>query len=125
VNIRNWEQECILRLGDSDSQVRSDAAFALGEIGSGDSIQPLLDLLKDFDKQVRKNAVRALGLIGGCQAIPFLLESLKDSSPFVRGNAVLAIVKISGELHWAEIKQILTAEDHRWVLCLMKRHIGG
>jgi HEAT repeat protein len=58
-------------LKNSDANVRSNAAFALGRIGAEakTALPQLVPLLKDSDADVRSNAAEALGRIGA-EAMP-------------------------------------------------------
>ena len=51
-------------LGDTDWQVRSKAAWALGQIGDRRAADALASALKDSKPDVRKTAAWALGQIG-------------------------------------------------------------
>ncbi|ABA23115.1 Predicted signal transduction protein containing Nacht domain [Trichormus variabilis ATCC 29413] len=84
-------------LKDSESNVRSSAANALGRIGTETAIPGLLELLKDSESNVRSSAANALGNIGTETAIPGLLELLKDSESNVRSSAAFALVRIGTE----------------------------
>jgi len=53
-------QPLIKALGDSNSDVRSSAATALGEIGDQRAVQPLKNLLKDKNEPIRRLAAKAL-----------------------------------------------------------------
>lgn len=59
------------------------AIQALGEIGSSQSVDRLLNLLKSKDDGERYEAVEALGKIGDKRALPSLIETLNE---FLRGN---------------------------------------
>ncbi|MCJ7794845.1 MAG: HEAT repeat domain-containing protein, partial [Methanoregulaceae archaeon] len=54
----------ITTLNDESSEVRWEAAIALGEIGDIRAIEPLVHALKDHDKYVRYGAAFALKKIG-------------------------------------------------------------
>jgi hypothetical protein len=72
-------------LKDQDAEVRTKAAYALGEIGLGHrcgaaGVPALINALKDQDAEVRGCAAEALGTIGeeSKAAVPALIDALKD-----------------------------------------------
>ena len=87
----------IARLDDSDANVRSSAARALGEIGSDRAIEPLIARLDDSDANVRSSAARALGEIGSDRAIELLIARLDDSDANVRSSAARALGEIGSD----------------------------
>jgi len=52
-------------LADEEARVRRRAALAVGRVGLGDGVEPLLPLLGDADPEVQQMAAFALGLIVG------------------------------------------------------------
>ncbi|AUT00268.1 histidine kinase [Nostoc sp. CENA543] len=94
-------------LKDSESHVRSSAAFALGKIGGEVAIPNLLELLKDSISNVRYSAVLVLGKIGREVAIPNLLELLKDSESHVRSSAADALGQIGEEVAIPDLLELL------------------
>ncbi|MCZ8361739.1 MAG: HEAT repeat domain-containing protein [Microcystis sp. LE19-251.1A] len=99
-------------LKDSDWDVRWNAAFAFGNIGTETAIPELLKALEDSNKDVRGNAAFALGNIGSETAIAGLLKALEDSDEDVRRNAAFALGKIGSETAIAELLKAL--EDSDW-----------
>jgi HEAT repeat protein len=88
-------------LKDSDANVRSSAAYALGSMGAEakTALPQLVPLLKDSDANVRSNAASALGSIGAeaKTALPQLVPLLKDSDANVRSSAASALGRIGAE----------------------------
>ncbi|MBP5977835.1 HEAT repeat domain-containing protein, partial [Brasilonema sp. CT11] len=75
-----------------DSDVRSNAASALGEIGSSQAVDALIAALNHSDSDVRGNAAYALGEIGNSQAVDALIAAaLNDSELQVRLYAAYAL----------------------------------
>jgi HEAT repeat protein len=75
----------IKALGDEkDSEVRGNAAQALGTIGDARAVEPLIRALGDSDWRVLWNAARALGKIGDPQAVEPLILLLRD--PLIEGR---------------------------------------
>ena len=88
----------IVALQDSSSDVRAEAAKALGMIGDSLAVNPLISALGD-DFGVRKNAARALGDIGDSRAVEHLIRLLRDDRSFgddVRRNAASSLTRITG-----------------------------
>ena len=68
---------------DKDSNVREYAAYALGEIGSENAIEPLIKALTtDKDSYVRWSAAKAFGRIGSEKVIEPLKDTLKDEGEY-------------------------------------------
>ena len=77
----------------SDEGVIQACAFALGNIGTIDAIDPLEKLLDNSEPQIRLHAVIALGKIGEPSTAPLLKKMLSDSEPNVRWDASIALAK--------------------------------
>jgi cyclophilin family peptidyl-prolyl cis-trans isomerase/HEAT repeat protein len=79
-------------LGDPEARIRRRAALAVGRVGLGDGVAPLVQLLSsEADPEVKQMAAFALGLIGDRSAVEPLRGALNDSSPVVRGRAAEAL----------------------------------
>lgn len=76
------------------SDQNSDAAWALGQVGDTSAVVPLLSLLTSEVICVREYAAKALGNIGDRRAVEPLLELLKDKNQYVRDKAFMSIVQI-------------------------------
>jgi hypothetical protein len=75
-----------------DAVRRARAAEVLGNLGRGESLDPLVDLLQDRDSDVRAVAARSLGRIADPQAASALLTSLagrRTVPPQVVAQAVM------------------------------------
>ena len=83
----------IAALRDADTGVRSQAAAALGRLGSRRSVPALIEAMKDAP-EVRRSAAKALGQIGDRAALPVLTAALQDDDPKVRRYAARAIAAI-------------------------------
>ena len=81
-------------LRDEDSEIRRNAANALGEIGDPRAVGSLIAVLRDEDRWVRRNAARALGEIGDPGAVESLIVTLGDEDRWVRWGAVRALGEI-------------------------------
>ncbi|MFI5349749.1 MAG: peptidylprolyl isomerase [Elusimicrobiota bacterium] len=93
-----------------DAAARSEAAFALGQLGlvdipEGDTepvtagltraaaSEALYPVVSDAVPGVRRAAVEALGKVGGADAESFLLAAATDADAGVRGEAALALFR--------------------------------
>lgn len=81
-------------LNDKDSNVRTEAAAALGKLAYSPAVPPLILALSDPDGEVRRTTAISLGKLGDRSAIPPLQIALNDESEPVRVLAKLAIAKI-------------------------------
>tara|TARA_Y100001970_G_scaffold50978_1_gene64559 strand:- start:6105 stop:6962 length:858 start_codon:yes stop_codon:yes gene_type:complete len=77
----------------ADEGVVQACAFALGNIGKYDAIDPLKGLLDNPEPQIRLHAVIALGKIGSPSTAPDLRKMLSDPEPNVRWDASIALAK--------------------------------
>jgi HEAT repeat protein len=68
---------------DTDSHVRSDAAWTLGMSNDSRAVNPLIETLKDNDGEVQYWAAEALGKIGK-PAVEPLIRALKDDNSSMR-----------------------------------------
>ena len=68
----------IVCLQDNDSDVRRNAAEALGKLADERAIAPLILCLKDADAEVRRQATKALGALGDMRAVEPMIACLKD-----------------------------------------------
>jgi hypothetical protein len=80
------------KLREQPAEVRGEVAFALGEAGGEDIVQPLAQLAKDPESSVRLISADALGRIGGPEAVQALISIAKsDPNEDVRALAVEAL----------------------------------
>ena len=90
---KRYTQTLIDAIEGSDEGVIQACAFALGNIGTIDAIDPLEKLLDNSEPQIRLHAVIALGKIGEPSTAPLLKKMLSDSEPNVRWDASIALAK--------------------------------
>ena len=76
-----------------DENVRTSAAWALGEIGDSRAVNPLIAALGDKRRE-REVAAKALGEIGDSRATDALIETLEDDNWEVRGTTAKALGKL-------------------------------
>ena len=82
---------------DDRKRVKDVAAKALGEIGEPQAVGPLVELLEDENWEVRGTAAKALGKIGDPRAIKPHITTLEDQNEIVRWNTTQALETITGE----------------------------
>jgi len=106
-------QEIIERLDDPSSEVREEAARALGRIGDKEAVPVLVTALSDSQSTIRIEAARALGRIGDKSAVAPLADAMASSSPELRAACAKALGSIRGV---ESTKALLTAfrseQDH-------------
>jgi len=88
------EQEVLDRLEDPDSDVREEAARALGRIGGGLSEEALIGHVKDTDSPLRSDAAEALGRLSSKKAVPALIECLWSGDFELQEAAAKALGRI-------------------------------
>ena len=79
---------------EKDVQVRREAAYTLGKIGTPSAVDPLIKALEDPDNYVRRQAADALGNIGDPKAVEPLNKALNDLNKYVCQGAADALRKI-------------------------------
>jgi len=86
----------IKALSDTESsEIRENAALALGQIGIQPAVEPLIFTLeKEKDGYARRQMCWSLGELGNPQATTVLIKTLKDKDNETRGNAAEALGKI-------------------------------
>lgn len=90
-----WLDTLLKELGNSDVEMRYEAAVACGELGVEDAVPSLIELIQDTDSQVQLSAIAALGRIGGDEAEAVLKECLNDPDEHVRDAAEDALDELS------------------------------
>ncbi len=92
--------ELIQKLKNETPKVRSDAAVALGKLGSfaKEAVPALTETLKDSDSQVSDNAYKALRIIDRdekVKSLPFLKDSLKNGNAENQLEVVNKIIEVA------------------------------
>jgi HEAT repeat protein len=113
-NLRAAEAAPALRramLGGPLTDVRAQAALALGRIGNPEDVQSLQEAAGDEDWPVRAQTANALGMIGDLSTVPTLQKLSVDREWWVRLNASRSLANIgpAGERALAEV---LEGDDH-------------
>lgn len=84
----------IQKLKDKESDVRSEAAMALGKIKDPRAVEPLIAALKDVNPDVRRIAAEALGEINDARAVEPLIAALRGELGDVQKRAAGSLAKI-------------------------------
>lgn len=102
---------CQTMLGGSLTDVRAQAALALGRIGNPEDVPSLQEAAGDEDWPVRAQVANALGMIGDLSTVPTLQKLSVDREWWVRLNASRSLANIgpAGERALAEV---LEGDDH-------------
>src|SRR5258705_13233568 len=82
-------------LSKPDTPNRSGIVWALGKIGDGRGLNPLLSALHDSDPVVRADTLTALSFLGDAHAVEAVKGAMHDPDPSVRTSAVRALIKLS------------------------------
>ena len=95
-------EELLLKLKDTDEDVRIFAALQLGSLGeyAQPSVPALIELLGSQDVIERRVAALTLGQIGvaASEAVPLLVDALEDADEVVQQFAVAALFKIEPDV---------------------------
>ncbi|MBI3008717.1 MAG: HEAT repeat domain-containing protein, partial [Candidatus Omnitrophica bacterium] len=109
----------ISSLNEKDPAVRSQAAWALGDIGeqkSGDLNRKIVialnTVMKDANPDVRVTAVSALAKIGGDEAVRGIINSIKDEDVRVRREAARALIRLKPEDGVSPLIESLNDHDY-------------
>jgi cyclophilin family peptidyl-prolyl cis-trans isomerase/HEAT repeat protein len=98
-------------VGDPDGRVRRRAALAIGRVGLGGGVKPLVaTLATDPEAEVRQTAAFALGLIGDGSAVGALRAALRDASPLVAGRAAEALATLGDTSSASAIGELVAAQ---------------
>ncbi len=101
--------DIVARLYDPESDVREEAARALGRIKSSDAVDPLIDELNDESSTIRSQAAIALGKIGDEKALPALFSALDSNSEELQNASIKALGQLGSD---ESIKNLLQAIKH-------------
>lgn len=101
-------------LGDSDFQLRRNAAWLLRKYGDTSALMALMNAVFDSDVRVRQYATIALGALKDPEATEALLLALHDNSMAVRLNAIRALGLVGDPTAISYLIPILEneTEDH-------------
>lgn len=88
------QEVLLLRTGNAEPTVRSDAANVLKRYGDSRVEARLIDMTQDPDWRVRFDAVKTLGRFGDSAATPHVIPLVQDPMPHVRMIAVWCLAQI-------------------------------
>jgi len=89
-------ESLISALKDRNSEVRKNAAEALGQMNDARAVEPLIKVSRvDDDTTARKNAIEALGNIKDARAVEPVLELLNDRRTVIQNASFDALAKLA------------------------------
>lgn len=98
VVMRVGGQDLQKMLRDENSDVRDDAAFALGELNDPRMVEPLIAALQDKDPSVRDSVAQLLARLNDPRAVDPLIAALKDEKDeWPRRHMANALERITGQ----------------------------
>jgi HEAT repeat protein len=103
----------IAHLDSEDAASRRAAALALGRIGDGRAVAPLIPLLEEDDRELVTVAAAALARLGDRRAFEPLLALLGDADPGVRQAAIGALNSIGHPAMGDRVRELLDDADAR------------
>lgn len=89
--LANLQAVAVLATLMADPKQRPLAVQALAQIGTSDTVEPLLEVVSDPDPTIRQTALDALGRTGDNRIGPVLIAALEDPVASVRQLAVQAL----------------------------------
>ncbi len=107
----NAVSEIVKLLADSDSNVRSAAVKALGQLKADTAAPEIIKLLADSNSDVRSAAALALGQMKAVTAASEIVRLLADSNSDVRSAAALALGQMKAVTAASEIVRLLADSD--------------
>ncbi len=103
--IDGLEDALLELLGDPDSVRRAEAATALGFVGTGAAVAPLVDVLQSDVPHVAAEAANALGRLGRAEAVRPLCEAMDSPDVNVRASAATALGNFATEAARERLKR--------------------
>jgi HEAT repeat protein len=82
-----WMPILLAELGNSDAEIRYEAAVALGEVGTEEAVPRLIEHGVDLDSEVQRASIEALGKIGGTKAKEYLQTCMSSRNDAIRETA--------------------------------------
>jgi HEAT repeats/PBS lyase HEAT-like repeat len=101
----------ITALDDARSEVRAEAAAALGDLGDGRAVPGLVKRLDDGDAAVRQCAAIALGTLRHPDGWDPLVRALREGAPDVRFQAASSLAEIDAPRSYAVLVDALGDRD--------------
>jgi len=104
-------EDLIKALKYKDTDVRAEAAKALGKIGDVKATDSLVQAMKDENGYVRYMAVAALGKIGETKPVELFIQALKDEDYRVRWSAAEVLGRIGDARAVEPLIQVMKDES--------------
>jgi len=100
-------------LNEEDPYVRWCVVFALGRLGPGRAVRPLVCALKDRREDVRKTAAQSLKTVcrgePSDEAVEALISGMKDPDPYVRSYVIEALGGLKSAKAMALVPDLIRA----------------
>jgi hypothetical protein len=108
-----------------DSDARTMAIQALGDIGDPSVVPDLLSILKNFKYSPNGlSSIEVLGKIGTKEIGPELYPFLSYWDEDFRGAAAIALGKIGDTYSIAKLKEMIERERFQWVIATAREKLG-
>jgi len=106
--------EYVARLREGSRDERELAAHLLGQFGSADIVNPLIEAVKhDPEPAVKAAAAEALSFVGDSRAVDALLSFFDTADVAIRNSVVRALVRIADEKAVSGVASYLKHIDQR------------
>ncbi|MDM8560865.1 HEAT repeat domain-containing protein [Candidatus Parabeggiatoa sp. HSG14] len=96
---------------DNDPYIRISATDALVQLGTPETIQPLIELLKDTESYVISRAIDGLVQLEAREAVEPLIELLKDKNEYVRHRAASGLGRLGASEAVVPLIELLKDTD--------------
>jgi HEAT repeat protein len=101
----------IYALTDENSHVQAAAVTALGDLGSKDSIEPLMNLLDTSDELLLQATIISLGKCSAKKSIEKLIELYESGDKYTQHAIVQALGNLGGKESYTVLEDALQNED--------------
>lgn len=100
---------------DNNDDVKESAAMAISNIGSSDTIEPLMALLYDRNSKTVVYSIEALGELNASESFNILVEKLSDYNSLVRAAAAESLGKLNNMDAILPLENALLEEENFYV----------
>ncbi len=104
-------------LESDQSDLRREAAAALGKLDSDEAIPFLISVLNDSAPAVKSRAAASLADLGAVEAIEPLIKQIDDSSLQAAGHAVWAVGKLMGQDACETLNNLIKFHSSNFIRC--------
>ncbi|NHJ47713.1 MAG: HEAT repeat domain-containing protein [Asgard group archaeon] len=112
MNVREDAENLLIKLGNIDHSIRTEAVEALAQLKNTEVVDYLLSLLDtDAHRLVKEGVCKVLGKIGDKKATPALIELFNNDYESIRYQAVIAVGRISDPYAVPSLLELLKNKD--------------